>query len=73
MRRIGEMEYWSDGMMFKNPILQYSTIPSLQSSFTRRYNMKRSTERILVTHAGTLPQPSGSQGDARREERGKTL
>src|SRR5262245_65777722 len=39
-------------------MLQYSTTPSLQYSFTRRYSMKRSTERILVTHAGTLPQPT---------------
>src|SRR5215831_3794156 len=46
------MEYWNDG--FLEVILQYSSTPIC---LLAEVHMKRSTERILVTHAGTLPQP----------------
>ena len=46
------MEYWNDG--FLEVILQYSNTPIC---LLAEVHMKRSTERILVTHAGTLPQP----------------
>src|SRR5439155_689065 len=54
----GEDEKWREGVLeewaFRSPntpVLQHSIL------YARRYTMKRSTERILVTHAGSLARP----------------
>src|SRR5206468_9220678 len=53
-----EDEKWREGVLeewaFRSPntpVLQHSIL------YARRYTMKRSTERILVTHAGSLARP----------------